>query len=358
MGSNIDNKYISNAIDELINLLGIKEEIPIDTILKPFRTGNIKGCIENIANYLGLPIVVNLSYVPAKYQQRNVGNRFESSALATTDRASRGVEGITAQVSIPSYLPLYGTPELQNFPIAVKISDNCLEHSETFMSIMAHELCHVVLHTLWHKEKDNEFYADLTVMILGFSKVMEIGRKVEETKNYVILTQTSTTTYGYLSDKQFYFAFNKISEMRKKNIDLKKKLLRKLTTYRKQLSSYKKELIYFRKFVEYLDKNQNKAIRKEDIPKIVMFHQPDYTDTFTAVVRSSEERLKEINDFCVGLLHYTQQRLNSLRIFNEEIDTLISELKEKFDLLNNDVRILRKYIDILYKLKINRQTIP
>jgi len=358
MDSNIDNQYISNAIDELINLLGIKEEIPYEIILKHLRHGDIEEGIKKIANYLGLPIAINLSYVPARYLQRNTVHRFESSALAKTNHAGRGVEGIIAQVSIPSYLPLYGTSRLQGFPINVKVSDNCLEHPETFMAIMAHELSHIVLHSLQNKEKDNEFYTDLTAMILGFSKVMEIGRKVVETKNYVILTQTSTTTYGYLSDKQFYFAFNKISEIRKKNINLKKRLLKKLISYRKQVYSYKKELFRFKKFVEYLDKNQNKAIRKEDSPKIVLFHQLNYTDEFTSVIRSNEEKLKQINDFYVGLIHYTQQGLNSLRKFVEEIDTLISDLKGKFDLLNNDVNTLSKYVGISYKLKINRQSIP
>lgn len=354
----IDNKYISNAIDELINLLGIKEEVAIDTILKPFRAGNIKGCIEKIANCLGLPIVINLSYVPANYQTRNAGNRFESSALATTDRAGRGVQGITAQVSIPSYLPLYGTSVLQGFPISVKISDNCLKHREPFVAIMAHELSHIVLHSLLHREKDNEYYIDLTAMILGFSVIMLNGRKTVETREKFMSTETLTTTYGYLSDEQFYFAFNKISEIRKKNINLKKKLLEKLTAYRKQLYSYKKEFLKFNKFVEYLDENQRKRIRREDAAVIVSFHQVDYAERFTVVIRSNEGKLKEINDYCVGLTHYTQPRLNSLQKLSKEIGTLISDLKREFNLLNKDVSTLGKYVGFLYKWKINRQAIP
>ncbi len=365
----IDNKYISNASDELTNLLGIKEDIPVETILKPFRVGNMKECIENIANYLGLPIVVNLSYVPARYvsanYQRggNIGSSFESNALAKTDHTGRGVGGITAQVSIPSYLPFYGTSALQNFPISVKISDNCLRYPDTFMAVMAHELSHIVLRCLWHKEKENEFYTDLTAMILGFSMVMENGRKVVETRNKFDSIETLTTTYGYLSDEQFNFAFNKIKKMLEKNVDLyvdsKKKLLKRLTAYGKLLFSYKKELFRFKKFVEYLDKNQNKAIRKEDSPKIILFHQPDYTDGFTAVIRSNEEKLKEIKDSCTGLFHYTphhtQQRLDSLQKFYDEIEVSFSDLKKKFDLLNKDVSILRKYVGFFYKFKVNRQ---
>ena len=354
----IDNQYISNAINELISLLGINDEFPYELIPKSLWYSEVEECIKKIANYLGLPIAINLSYVSSQYQQGNTGSGFESSALATTDRAGRGVEGITAQVSIPSYLPLYGTSGLRGFPISVKISDNCVEHPETFMSIMAHELSHIVLHSLRHKEKDNELYTDLTAMILGFSKVMGIGRKVVDVKDKFLWTETLTTTYGYLSDKQFHFASNMISKIRRNNIESKKYLLKKLTAYRKQLSFYKKELFRFEKFVEYLDKNQNKTIREEDTPRIILFHQPNYIDEFTVVIRKNEEKLKEANDFCVGLLHYTQQRLDSLRIFHEEIDALISDLKEKFALLNSDVNTLGKYVGFFYKRKVNQQTTP
>jgi len=120
----IDNNYISNAIKELVSLLGIKEEIPILPTHRFLDTRNVKLYIEYIANYLGLPVIINLSHVPANYQARNAGNRFDSSSLAVTDDTGRGAQGITAQVSIPSDLPLYGTAALQGFPISVKISDN------------------------------------------------------------------------------------------------------------------------------------------------------------------------------------------------------------------------------------------
>ena len=193
-------------------------------------------------------------------------------------------------------------------------------------------------------------------MLLGFSEVMRKGRKIEETKNSGIYTETLTATYGYFSDMQFYFAYNKISEIWEKANSLKKRVLEKLTIYRKQLSSYKKELFLFNKFLEYLDKNRNKRIRKEDAPKLVLFHQLDYTDKFIAVMRSNEEKLKEIDGLCVGLINSTQQKPNSLKKLNGEIDTLISDLKSQLDLLNNDVSTLRKYVGFFYRRNINRQS--
>jgi len=350
----IDNNYVSNAIEELVGLLGIKEEIPKVVTHRSLNTKNVKLFIEDIANYLGLPITVNLSYVPANYQARNTGNRFDSSALAVTDDTSRGVQSITAQVSIPSYLPIYGTSALQGFPISVKISDNCLKHRETFMAIIAHELSHIVLHSLLHKEKDNEYYVDLTAMILGYSQIMLNGRKTVETRQKFMSTETRTITYGYLSDEQFYFAFNRIGEIRHMNINLKEKILKKLTAYRKQLCSYKKEFLKFDKFVEYLDKNQRKNIRGEDAAVIVSFHQVDYAEKFKAVIGSNERKLKEIKDYCVGLTLYNQTGPNSLRELNKKIDNLISDLKREFNLLNKDVNTLGKYVGFLNKWKINR----
>ena len=357
---NIDNKYIDNAIDELVNLLGVKEEIPKEIIHRPFRTGNIKRCIENIANYLGLPIIVKLSYVPSKYVAQNSGNKFESAALAKTDSTGRGVQSITAQVSIPSCLPLYGSSELQNFPIAVKISDNCPEHPETFMGIMAHELSHILLHSLWHKEKDNEFYVDLTAMALGFSTVMKIGRKVVETKvgtkenifSTETLTTTLTTTYGYLSDEQFNFAFSKIGKLLEQNAYPKKILLQKVAIYREQLTSYKKEFSKFKKLVEYVDRNRDKRIKREDAARIVQFHQLNYADELTEVVRGNERKLKEINGFCMGFVHYTHQKLSSLRRLDDEMDTSISNLGRHLDLLSHDVSMLTKYAGFIYKIKL------
>lgn len=51
----VDNKYISNAVDELVGSLGIKESIPIEAIHEPFYSGKVKESIEAMANYLGYP---------------------------------------------------------------------------------------------------------------------------------------------------------------------------------------------------------------------------------------------------------------------------------------------------------------
>ncbi len=70
---------------------------------------------------------------------------------------------------------------------------------------------------------------------------------------------------------------------------------------------------------------------------------------------SNEGKLKEINDYCVGPVHFTHTRLNSLKEFNRETDTLISDLKKELCLLKKDVNTLGKYVNIFYKFKTSRQ---
>ena len=353
----ITNEYINNAIDELTTQLGVKEPIAVQTVLKPLRARNIKECTERIANYLGLPIVVNLSHVP-----------FESTGLARTNHAGRGVGSITAQVSILSYLPFYSTPGLDNFPISIRISDNCLKYPITFTAIMAHELSHIVLRSLWHKERNNEVYADLTAMILGFSRVMKKGRKIKETqtvgtRNHVIYSETVTktlmTTYGYLSDDQFKLASDKIDGILKKYrtsyLDSKEKLTRRLTDYEKQILIYGRQLFKFGKFIDYVDRKHVTRMPQEDATKMITFHQPGYVDRFAGVLRSNEERHKQIYDnLHVGLsksnhCHYTKQTTDSLRPLYKDVDALLSGLEQECMLLQKDIAVLKKHIGFLNK---------
>lgn len=353
----INVEYINNAIDELTGQLGVKEPIAVRTILKPLRAKDIKGCTKSIAEYLGLPIEVNLSDAP-----------FESTDLARTDYAGQGVAGITAQVSIPSYLPSYGTPGLENFPIFVRVSDSCLRHPVAFAAIMAHELSHIVLHSLQHKERDNEFYADLTAMILGFSHVMKDGRRVKETQtvqtmNYIIysqtVTQTTTTTYGYLSDNQFELAFDKIERIirnyRASCRDPKKELVRKLSDYEKKILVYKQQLFKFNKLIDDVDKRRITRTSQEDAAKLIAFHQPGYVDRFAGVLRRNEEKHRQICDrFPAGLskntaFHYTTRTVDSLQELSNDIGDLLSNLEQEYILLKNDAGVLKKYVGLLVR---------
>jgi len=355
---NISNNYIEEAVKTLADSIGIKDNVDDQKIISLIRQRKVKEGIKEIAKCLGLPIEINLSYVPKGYHPDNT-NTFHSTHLVKTDWRGRGSEGITAQVSIPGYLPMYGTSGLNNFPISVRVSENCADNPATLIAVMAHELSHIVLHSLWHKEKDNEIYTDITAMMLGFSNIIKNGRKVIKTSastdygffSNTTTTTTETTTYGYLSDENFNFAFNKIEEILNKYKQGKNKLITKIKELTKKLKKNRKAMIYFQKYLEYVDKNLNHKMSREDGHKISTFHQAGYTDGFEQAIRETESELKRFNNFVQNLNHYNESLFGTIKQYEEKIHTTGNNLNSKYDTLRADVNILKKHVSFGYKLK-------
>ena len=139
----VENDYIEKALTELMQFFGTREFIDHEKLIALIRSKKVKEAIKDIASYLGLPIEVNISYVPKGYRP-SASDGFSSTHLVKTDWRGRGTSGITAQVSIPSNLPFYGTSGMTNFPINVRLSENCAENPATLISVMAHELSHIL----------------------------------------------------------------------------------------------------------------------------------------------------------------------------------------------------------------------
>lgn len=359
METEVKNDYIEKALNELLPILGTKEFVDHEKLITLIGSKKVKEAIKGIALYLGLPIEVNISYVPKGYRPSSTDG-FSSTHLVKTDRRNHGVGGITAQVSIPSNLPFYGTPNMVNFPINVRLSEDCMENPATLISVMAHELSHVVLCSMWHKEKENEFYTDLTAMLLGFAKIIKTGRKVIKTSTFTdsgifsstTTTHTETTTYGYLSDDNFNFAFNKIESVLNKQKSAKKKLVKKLKQFKKQLSKTKKISFYFEKYLEYLDKNLYQKISSEDGQKISAFHQPGHTDNFHSVIRKNEASLENFLKFVENLKTYTAANIETMYKYETQLKSSNEELAKQDFLLKKDVDVLKKYVGFFYKLKL------
>lgn len=347
----VKNDYIEKALNELIPTLGMKEFIDHEKLIVLIGSKKVKEAIKGIALYLGLPIEVNISYVPKGYRPSS-SDGFQSTHLVKTDHHNRGVGGITAQVSIPPNLPFYGSPSMVNFPINVRLSENCAENPATLISIMAHELSHIVLYSLWNREKENEFYTDLTAMILGFANIMKTGRKIIKVTQIPNGTQTSTTTYGYLSDDNFNFAFKKINSVLNRQKSEKRKLIKKLKQSKKRLNKTKKLPFYFEKYIEYLDKNLNQKISQEDGHKIMAFHQPGHTDNFQSIIRKNETILESFLKFVENLKSYTGKNIEVMKQQETQLKLANEELEKQRLLLQNDLDILKKYIGFFYKLKL------
>jgi hypothetical protein len=357
MDNKLSNVYIENAIEELVRLIGIKEPVSIEdfnNINKP----NVKEAIKSIAQQLGLPIAVNIVNVANDYRSQHGDNQFYSTHLVKKHES--GAEGITAQVLIPSYLPMYGSSALKDFPITVKISENCTENLSVFTSVMAHELSHVLLYSLNHPHKENEFYTDLTAMMLGFKNIFSNGRKVTNTKTtneYVIFAtittkETTTTTYGYLNDEQFDFAFNKINLILENYKGKKNRLFHKITKLIDALSKYERSLCTLQRRLDFLTKHTNVKISSTDGKRITDFFQPGYIEGYQPSMNYTKTKLKDRQFFLKNLTHFTNKTMDGIENYSKELTVYSEQLKKNQLIIKKDNKTLWKYVGYRYWINI------
>jgi hypothetical protein len=275
MFERLSSDEITSALDELMSVLGIAEEIPSWFFVGLLENKDTEGCIQEIAARLGLPIRVRLSYVPATSRPSDA-NGFRSSALAQTDWTGHGIGAITAQVSIPQWLPMFGTGDLQGYPIQVRVSENCHAHPYTFVSIMVHELSHVLLASLRSPRKDSELHTDLVPILLGFGDVVRRGRKTIEVSTSGNTTTTRTTKYGYLTDAQFEFARDHVAGLVKQHAGNKKRLLELAHEIDRKMKEAGQSLATFRDYFEYLDRRPPKRMKREHAERLVELHGEDH----------------------------------------------------------------------------------
>lgn len=246
-----------------------------------------------------------------------------------------------------------------NYPINVRVSENCCDNPMTLISVMAHELSHIVLYSIWHKEKDNEFYTDLTAMMLGFAVVMAFGRKVVKTNTstkYGFLsntttTTTNTTTYGYLSDENFDFALDKIESILKTYREKKNQLETKLLRLEKQLRKQNIEILYFKKYIGYIDKHLKQKISQEDGQWIASFHQADYTEEFESAIRKMRNELKQLTYFVQNLEHYNEHIFEEIKKYDARLNSIGSDMNSQYNRIRGAVIILKKYVSLRHKIQ-------
>lgn len=88
--------------------------------------------------------------------------------------------------------------------VFIEVSEECKYNKKKVLAIMAHEICHKVLYVnglyFPYNKIENELLTDLATVYVGFGKLSLNGCYEE--------TETSTSTIGYLSLKQFAMAYN------------------------------------------------------------------------------------------------------------------------------------------------------
>jgi len=351
MDNEIGNAYIEDAIEELVNAFGIKEPIPSSDIFDKIMSNQVKEAMKIIAQQLGLPIDVRIINVPVDYRSQQGDNQFKSAQLTRTN--GHGTAGIIAQVLIPDSLPFYGSPSLKGYLVNVKISEGCTENPMVFIKIMAHEFSHVLLYSLNHPKKENEFYTDLTAMVLGFADVFRDGRKTTETiSEFGNTITTRTCTYGYLNDRQFDFAFNKIYAILETRRKENEPLSRLTIQFGKTLSEYEKALCKFKEYLDFLSKNTHIKISSAHGKRITEFFQPGYMENIEASINNRKKRLENIRIFLSNPMHFTSQQIELIKNSSRELTLLLEELNQSLSIIKKDIKMLKKYLRFKYWLHV------
>jgi hypothetical protein len=338
---------IKEMIQEIYHSVGIKENINIEEeerLIYFVSNKKYQEAIKMIARQLNLPITVNLIKV-ASDQRENLYLQHKES------KDSKEAAEIIAEVFIPKEgVPMYGSKELEDYPITVRIKDNCLNYPWAFGLTIAHELSHVLLnslHIIKRDQLDNEILTDLTAMMLGFNFVFMWGRKHDELRKQSVYRKT----YGYLSDLQFDFAYKTIESMlrdeRKKYQNWVRDIEITIESCNRLMEEYKLLYSKFQEYKEVFSKYRFQNIADYDLKKIVSCFQPDYDNEIMIFIEKYTEEIKENNiiyNKYKNISYYNSRAEEEINNFIEKLKKQVEYINNKINLLQNDLQILEKYI--------------
>ncbi|NLM24469.1 MAG: hypothetical protein GX210_10355 [Firmicutes bacterium] len=345
-----DYEFIDNAISDLYKTFGFTDEIPRDLTHLLYQK-KVEECIKKIAEHMGLPVSIELSYVPKRYIKGNKQS-FTTTSLSKTDECGRGIEEISAQVFIPEQLPSYGSSKLIDYPIKICVSENCHEKPETFITVITHELSHVLLKAVWHPQQNNEMFVDIVPLVFGFDNIIRFGRKdyyMEYLPDGTV--RRHTITYGYLTDPLFDYALEKINEILRSFERQKHILIETVNNANLKCSIIKANINSFRDLLNDIRQYKRKRISTNDGKRLVKLFSLDYLDSYINTVNSSELVLSELEQYCKKAKSCNSIVSQRIQQHIERASSISIDLDKANRLLAEDIRVLKKNLRFTYKVR-------
>lgn len=214
---------VRQDIEELNRSLGVKELIAFQPLADLHARGDHVRLCGAIGAYTGLPNAVRLQTVSDRL-------RFKAQAPSRIEMSGQGTRRTVAQVTIPANLPTYGTAAFPALVIEVLVAEDfALLPPHTAIAVLAHEMSHVLLHSLKHPNRDSEPFTDLVPIVLGFGLIVDHGSVVSTSERRGDTIYTSTVTYGYLTDEEFALARDLV-QIRLADRSVKKRAVLSLVT--------------------------------------------------------------------------------------------------------------------------------
>jgi hypothetical protein len=341
----VSQAYLNGAITSLLATIGVRDPVDGSVLASLISAGQPEKAIEAIAKTLGLPIRAQVTVVSDTYSA-DAAPGFTTKGLVQRDGRG-GSSGIVAQVSIPQYLPFYGAAGMNGLPINIRISENCTRYPLTFACVMAHELTHIVLHSMRHKDKDNEFCTDLAAMMLGFSDVMASGRKVVTASGNV----TRTTTYGYLSDSNFDYARVRIDRALEVAKTRKALMRSSIVKAEKRLGALESAISCFRRYLVHLGQKPPRTMSQDDGRLISSFHQPDYADAFERHTSKLDAKLVQMHTATKRLTCYDDHYSKTMASFEQSLESINADIATREMRIRGDIAVLRRHASMGCKFR-------
>ena len=351
MRSILSDSDIQVAFDELVATIGVASDAPWGRIKDMLGVDVAKG-LALIAEHMGLPIAVRLKILPKGYRA-DAKDGFRSKALVRSEGGD-GNAGITAQVTIPGGLPLYGSLAMKGYPIDVVIAEEATADLAAFTTVMAHEFAHVVLYGMRHPKREDEFYTDLTAMMLGFSVVVKSGRRIvkESTTRYgnIVTTHTQTTTYGYLSDANFEYAYPRV-QVAVENLRLLQLKSRKLVAgFEHVAANAERAMEDFNACLRGFEKKPPSRILPVDAARVVLCHQSDYLSPFRKICERHRYRARSLEAEIP--VRWFSSSPHWISLFGREIYEARVKAEGELAALHDDVAILARYSALTLRLRL------
>lgn len=349
MVNTISLDYVKSAFQELENFFWIKESIYEKNIVKLIKNKKIVEAIKIIALQLGLNINIKLTYV------KNSDFQTTQATIAHNNKYST----ITAQVLIPSNIPIYWSKELEDYIFEVQINKSILKSPISFITIISHELSHILLHSLWHSFKESEVHTDITAIVLWFKDIFIKWRKIQKTYYspwlsifwITINRNISTQTFWYLSDYNFKYVCTEIDTIFR-NYKWEIKLLQEMeNTFINKINYLQKLQQTFIQKLNYLKKYPLKKLSLLDYQKIWFFLQESYLEQVNYKLTIYwKEKSNFLNKENI-LSHYTKTNLNSLKNSEIYLKSKINNINTDISNIKNDIVFLNWKMNLYNKLR-------
>lgn len=187
--NNLSNQDIEKYLDILSQSFGLYPMVNETSLKIQFEYQLYTEVVYEMLRRMGLPVRIKIiCYSDEKYPDKEA----------------------FARILIPVDIPRIGTESFKSLRIHLEIRACLKNNFDKFVTVIAHELSHLILHGTDHQLKDSEEATDLCSILFGF------GHFLEKANGRVLFigTMQFQEHLGYLSDEQRDHAIAYIEKLR------------------------------------------------------------------------------------------------------------------------------------------------